>query len=202
MDSSVVRAPARKTRDADTIPDPGQNFLFQFKSYTSRLLILCAGCFVIILQICRYDVKAKMYQFEIRNPSPETVPSQVISQRSFSKVARDITVASTDNSINIQANVTRGCEIKCNECNGSLLWSRGNISTSHAAGPGLIPGRVNLLVEVFPGFSLNRKANAGNVGYTRPRVSYDHHTSSRTIQNLSTDGNVRSLTLAVVHGRR
>ena len=31
------------------------------------------------------------------------------------------------------------------------LWSRGNFVTSHAAGPGLIPGLVNFLVEVFPG---------------------------------------------------
>ena len=30
------------------------------------------------------------------------------------------------------------------------LWIRGNIVTSHAAGPGSIPGRVDFLVEVFP----------------------------------------------------
>ena len=35
----------------------------------------------------------------------------------------------------------------------SQRWSRGNIVTSHAAGLGSIPGRVNFLVDVFPGFS-------------------------------------------------
>ena len=33
----------------------------------------------------------------------------------------------------------------------SPLWFRGNIVTSHAAGPGSIPGRVNFLVECFSG---------------------------------------------------
>ena len=30
-------------------------------------------------------------------------------------------------------------------------WSRGNIVTSHAAGPGSIPGRVSFLAETFSG---------------------------------------------------
>ena len=34
-----------------------------------------------------------------------------------------------------------------------LLWSRVNIVTSHAEGPGSNPGRVNYLIEVFPGVS-------------------------------------------------
>ena len=33
------------------------------------------------------------------------------------------------------------------------------INSSHATGPGSIHGRINFLVEVFPGFSLNRKTN-------------------------------------------
>ena len=44
------------------------------------------------------------------------------------------------------------------------LWSRGDILTSHAADPGSIPGRVNFLVEVFPGFSLNHKTNVRKFG--------------------------------------
>ena len=34
-----------------------------------------------------------------------------------------------------------------------LLWSRGNVVGSHAAGPVSILGRVSFLVEIFPGFS-------------------------------------------------
>ena len=41
------------------------------------------------------------------------------------------------------------------------LWSRGNIVTSQAAGPGSIPGRVSFLVEVFPGFSLRHVGKFG-----------------------------------------
>ena len=44
------------------------------------------------------------------------------------------------------------------------LWSRGNIVNSHPAGPGSIPGWVSFLVEVFPGFSLNRKTNVTKFG--------------------------------------
>ena len=50
--------------------------------------------------------------------------------------------------------------------------------TSYAAGPGSIPGPVNFLVEVFPGFSLNRKTNATKFGPTSSPVSiwpsYNH----------------------------
>ena len=44
------------------------------------------------------------------------------------------------------------------------LWSRGNIVASHAAGPGSIPGRVNLLVKDFSGGFLNRKTNVKKFG--------------------------------------
>ena len=74
----------------------------------------------------------------------------------------------------------------------NTLWSRGNINASHTAGPGSIPGRVNILSEVFPGFYLNRKTMSGNLGHIRPRLSYDHHISS-------VYGRQRSLTIAVVH---
>ena len=42
--------------------------------------------------------------------------------------------------------------------------SMGNIVTSHAAGNGSIPGRMNFLVDVFPGFSLNRKTDVRKLG--------------------------------------
>ena len=37
------------------------------------------------------------------------------------------------------------------------LWSRGNFVTSHPAGPGSIPGRVNFHVDFFPGLFINPK---------------------------------------------
>ena len=36
---------------------------------------------------------------------------------------------------------------------------RGNVVTSHAAGPGSIPGWINLLVEVLPRISLSHMIN-------------------------------------------
>ena len=56
----------------------------------------------------------------------------------------------------------------------------GNIVTSHAAGPGSIPGRVNFLLEVFfSGFSFSPKTNVRYLGHIRPRLSYGHHVSSK-----------------------
>ena len=46
---------------------------------------------------------------------------------------------------------------------GPLLWSRGNIFTSHAAGPGSISSRVYFLFEIFPVFSLNPMRNVGHI---------------------------------------
>ena len=62
---------------------------------------------------------------------------------------------------------------------GTPLWSRGNIVIFHAAGPSSIPGRVNFLVEIFPGFSLTVRQISGNLGRIRPRFSYGHHLSSK-----------------------
>ena len=56
-------------------------------------------------------------------------------------------------------------------------WWRGNIVTSHAAGPGLIPGRVNFLVEVFPGFSLNPKTDVRKFGsHSSPVIIWPSYT--------------------------
>ena len=40
-------------------------------------------------------------------------------------------------------------QVGYNDSDRLPLWSRGNIVTSHAADPGLIPGRISFLVEVF-----------------------------------------------------
>ena len=59
---------------------------------------------------------------------------------------------------------------------GPPLWSRGNLVTSHAAGPGSVPSRVNLQDEVPRGFPSTVRQMSGNLGHIRPRLSYGHHT--------------------------
>ena len=81
----------------------------------------------------------------------------------------------------------------------SPLWSRGNIATSQAAGPGSIPGRVNFLFDVFSGFSLNRLTNVRKFGPHHMAIIYHPNYMSPVY------GRRRSLTLAIVgtvHGRR
>ena len=60
------------------------------------------------------------------------------------------------------------------------LWSMGNIVTSHAAGPGSIPGHVSLLIEVFRGFPSTVRQMSGNLGHIRLPLSYGHHISSKS----------------------
>ena len=45
------------------------------------------------------------------------------------------------------------------------LQCRGNVVTSHTAGPGQIPCGVNFLVEVFPGFPSTVRQMSGNLGH-------------------------------------
>ena len=45
----------------------------------------------LMIQTFRYDGEGHMYQFELKNPSLEMAPSQVISQNSFLQVAGNIT---------------------------------------------------------------------------------------------------------------
>ena len=67
--------------------------------------------------------------------------------------------------------------------------------TSHAAGPDSIPGRVNFVVEVFlRDIPSTVRQMSGNFGHIRPQLSYGQH--------ISVYGRRRSLTIAVVHGRR
>ena len=47
---------------------------------------------------------------------------------------------------------------------GPPLWSRGDIVTSHAAGQGSIPCRVNFLVEIFSESFSNCKTNVRKFG--------------------------------------
>ena len=78
------------------------------------------------------------------------------------------------------------------------LWSRGNIIASHGADPGPNPGWVNFLVEIFSRFFLwNLTKMSENLGHIRPRVSYDHHISSKPYSSVY--GRWRSLAIYVVH---
>ena len=80
--------------------------------------------------------------------------------------------------IHRRVTLTPGCAditLENFELSWSPLWPRGNIVTSHVAGPGSITGRVIFLVEVFPEFFLNCKRNVRKLGHIRTRVSYGHH---------------------------
>ena len=67
------------------------------------------------------------------------------------------------------------CSALCSMPMPQKFWSISNIVSSHAAGPGFIPGRVNSLVVVFAGFSLNRKTNVRNFGPYSSPLSFGHH---------------------------
>ena len=73
-----------------------------------------------------------------------------------------------------------------------------NIVTPHAAGPGSILGRINFLVEVFPGLSLNHKTNVRKfVPHSSP-VIICRHIAYNPNHISSVYWRRRSLAIAVV----
>ena len=62
---------------------------------------------------------------------------------------------------------------------GSSLWPGGNVVASHSASQVSTPDRVNFLVEVFPGPSLNCKTNVRKFRPHCPQVTYGDYLSSK-----------------------
>ena len=56
----------------------------------------------------------------------------------------------------------------------SPLWSKGNIVTSHAVGPGSIPGRSVSWLWSFRGFPSTIGQMSANFSHIHPRLSYGH----------------------------
>ena len=91
----------------------------------------------------------------------------------------------------VQDEVVKGSEqlfVTFQQLHRPPLWIRGNVVASYPADSGSIPGRVNFLVEVFSGFSLNRKTNVRKFGpHSSPVIIWPPHII-QTIYHPSTDG--------------